>query len=624
MSFGKVKSLAENFKFQLFLICILTFAVYANTLSNQFVFDDVTFSNWTLVRSLENLPALLKGALPEPHYGDFRPTKGVILALDYKFWGLNVVGYHLQAIAIHITATILVYLIAFKIAKSRMVAFLTGLFFGLHPIHTEAITFITSSTDILGVVLFFASFLLYLKFLDEGRGRNKFLILSLVFSFFAYLVYELVLVLPLVIIFYDFCFENLRIKNLQDRWKRYALYFGVIVLYLIIRFLVLGVFKEQEYLGDSFFLTILAMAKVFLKYVWLLIYPFNLNVNHTISEGIFANGNFDSDFRLVTGQSFLEGQVLAGFGVLTGMLASAFYFFKRAPLITFSVGWFFMTLLAVSNILPISFLMAERYLYAASFAFCLLLAWGFRLSWERGFLRLPLRLVRPGIIAAVLILVFFYSFGTIKRNFDWRDNFTLWSRAAQGSPGSAMVLGNLASAYSEDGDYDKAIPLFEAAVEAKPDNSRVHVNLGIVNVKKGEWEKANSSFNNALRLDQNQPVARYWKGVIYEKQGMVDLAKEEYERSLVFDPNNYDAHINLGLIYMGEGKLDLAQQLFKRATVIERTYFAAYNNLAILYAQQGRYDLAIEQLKEALAIDPTNETLLENLRILETYQNGKN
>ncbi|MEK7165835.1 MAG: hypothetical protein AAB874_03450, partial [Patescibacteria group bacterium] len=96
---------------QVVIVVLLISLVYLNALPNQFVLDDDTFlANWQLTHDLKNLPVFLTGALPFEHLGDYRPLKGIILSLNYALFGVNPIGYHLQALLIHLVSVLLAYL----------------------------------------------------------------------------------------------------------------------------------------------------------------------------------------------------------------------------------------------------------------------------------------------------------------------------------------------------------------------------------------------------------------------------------------------------------------------------------------------------------------------------------
>src|SRR3990167_261403 len=280
-----------NTKFQLTIIILLTIGVYTNTFGNQLVWDDKTFAEWQQTASFANLPYFLKGNLPGPHQGDYRLFKGIILTFDKVVFANSLFVFHLQAILIHLSATLLVYFLTKEIFKqfyanrnesfdklrtsqandrrmSETVPFLTALLFGVHPVHVEAITFITSSTDILGISFLLAAFYFYLRATSQDRAKGRLLLISGVLAFLAFATYEVALVLPLLLVLYDFCLSH----EFKKRLRFHLFYLAIIVFYAILRFGVLKLSEENSYLAGSFYLTALAMVKVIAKYIDLTIF----------------------------------------------------------------------------------------------------------------------------------------------------------------------------------------------------------------------------------------------------------------------------------------------------------------------------------------------------------------
>ena len=115
----------KNFIF-VFLLVVVGVVVYANSFKNEFVWDCQTLVlNWNEIRSLKNIPCLLKGNVPMEHCGVYRPLRGVFYALNYKLWGKDPFGYHFNALLIHLCSTILVYFIILSIGKSQTLALMS-------------------------------------------------------------------------------------------------------------------------------------------------------------------------------------------------------------------------------------------------------------------------------------------------------------------------------------------------------------------------------------------------------------------------------------------------------------------------------------------------------------------
>ena len=619
--------LLANTKVHLLLITILTITVYLNTLGNQFVWDDKTFANWELTKSFKYLPELLKGVLPPPHEGDFRPLKGVILLADYKLFANNPFWYHLQAIVIHLAATLLFYLLTRKIfarvldvGQAGLIAAVTALLFGVHPVHTEAITFVTSSTDIVGVIFFVLAFYFYIKAVSQYRDRGKFLFISLMFGLLAYFAYEATLVLLPLLVLYDLCFGQKLGKVFLTQFPKYGLYFGTIVFYGILRFWILRVNPENSWPEGNFFLTMITMVKAFLKYVGLTVFPVQLSINHQIPEGISALFYVDYNRLAFLSQKLTDWPFLFSFGVLVVLILVGIFFYRRLPLFTFAIFWFFISLVPFANILPLNNFMSERYLYLASYGWCLSLAFAIYYLFNLHFrFSKYLKITTVSFLVAILT---FYSARTVLRNLDWRDSETLWSKTLARTPESVLANHNLGNVYAELGKLDRAIEYYQkAAANNSKKVARVNLNFGYALAKTGQANLAIIQFKKAAESDPQNYYAHFALGNAYSEIGKYDLAIDSYRKAIALWPAYFEAYIKLGIALAEKQNLGLAIEQFEKAAQLKPDSELPFLNLAVAYFKQDRLDLAGEAYQEVLKINPNNETAKQQLQKIQMIKN---
>jgi len=275
--------LFRNQWIQLALILLATTVVYTNMLGNGFVIDDQYFiKNWNLTRSWSNVGKLLFGANPESQPGVYRPIRGVLYLVYYHLFGVNPTGYHLHSLLVHLSATMLVYAITFRFinSKSPKTPMVAALLFGLHPIHTESITYIAASMEMTGVVSMLASFFCYLMITDrqssEKKHRYLLSFISITSAFLAYFTYEMTLTLPLLLLLYEYTLGYHIQHTHFERFRKILPYFLGVGGYFFVRFF-LGVgLSRGDYLAFSPYHTWLTMTKMIIKYLQLLIVPITL------------------------------------------------------------------------------------------------------------------------------------------------------------------------------------------------------------------------------------------------------------------------------------------------------------------------------------------------------------
>jgi hypothetical protein len=122
-------------------------AVYLNTLLNAFVWDDLYLVvDNTHIKSLTSIPGLFTEALfPRTQY--YRPLQAFTFAFDYRVWGLAAGGFHLTSALLHAAVAWMFYRLAARILRDPLAGVAAALLFAVHPLHTEAIAYLSGRSD---------------------------------------------------------------------------------------------------------------------------------------------------------------------------------------------------------------------------------------------------------------------------------------------------------------------------------------------------------------------------------------------------------------------------------------------------------------------------------------------
>jgi len=474
----------------------------------------------------------------------------------------------------------------------------TALLFGLHPVHAEAISFTTTSFDIIGVIFFFASLTRYLDYAD-GKGRAR-LYESYALAGLAFFTYEMTLTLPAMVLLHIWVFGK------REDLKAWAPYMVLAFSYLAMRFLVFDVTARAEYLEGSLSLTMLAMTKALWKYLTLTVIPVGLSVNHSLGEGIHAFVHSDYNRDAILAQAITDTVTLFALTVSLGLLTLAVAVRKRGGIASFSIMWFFLGLAPVSNLIPQTALMAERYMYISSFGFCLIVAWGAIKLYDWG----TERRVQPARLLPILLIVALtigYFGITFTRHFDWHDSISLWTSAIAASPDSGYNRYNMGVANRNFGP--------------EGGSSYSHYNLGGAYRDTGDLKARYALFKRAAELDGGNTEAYYNMGNIDFMRGDIDGAIDKYRYALSVKPWHSRAHANLCLAYTERGMTDLSIAHCIRATELEPGTPQIWNNLGVAYLKANRTEEAIPNFRRALSLDPYYGVAEKNLIKARTQHN---
>ena len=187
----------------IFLIAAAVILCYINTLQNPFIWDDeeIIVNNY-LIRNWKNAPEMFKTSVFGENLGKigfYRPLQLFSYSIDYSFWKLNPIGYHISNIIFHLLNVLLVFFLLIKLGIKRNFSFFASLLFAIHPINTEVVTYISGRGDLL--FLFF-SLLCFIFFINGTKGKQWHYFVSVILFILAILSKENAIVIPFIILVY--------------------------------------------------------------------------------------------------------------------------------------------------------------------------------------------------------------------------------------------------------------------------------------------------------------------------------------------------------------------------------------------------------------------------------------
>lgn len=515
-------------------IAILGFSIYANSLTNEFVYDDfIIVRGNTLITSWGNIKHLFsQDYFRLSREYSYRPMVTLAYFIDYSIGGMKPLGFHLTNVTLHIVNGILLYFFLIHLlaefkgeplwTKSNYwpgLPLLVSLFFIAHPIQTESVNAISFRAELLFTSFFFLSLITYLK-TRMARTKNQgriYYLSSLCFYLLSVLTKEMAFTLPLIIILIDL--SSYRSLERKARIKSYAGFLLVAAIFLYIRFFLMANRVNASaigYLGGTLYLALLSTAPIILTYLKLLLFPAPLYAEHMPSV-------FHSLTEPVVYLSILFIFLLFFFLIRN----------RKHPLLFFSGLWFFVTLLPVANIIPIPNPIAERYLYLPSIGFFILLGYAFIFFYRKG--------IKTKVIPIIILtgLIGLYSYLTIKQNHYWNNPIDFCERTLRFAPDSARMHINLGNAYDDIGKHEEAIASYKKAIEVDPGNVNAYNNLGYIYVSIGKHEEAIALFKKAIELDPNQALVHNNLAVAYYYEKQYGLAIKHCERAIELGYRNH-------------------------------------------------------------------------------------
>jgi Flp pilus assembly protein TadD len=626
------------------LLLILTLGIlgYSNTLTAPFQFDDVhNIVENPIVKNLDYYitptKAMVYNGLQEYPMLINRYIGTLTFALNYKINKLDVTGYHLVNILIHLINSLLVYwfcnLIFITLESgaggdnplflkhASTIALFTSLLFVAHPIQTQAVTFIVQRFASLATMFYLFSMIMYIKyrltFVDinnkcHGKKTSiRTLVYYLIALFTAVLAMktkEIAFTLPAMIVLFEFLFFKGEIKS------RILYLVPFILTMLIIPATLIYIVDLDGGVGTPTRLAtdmprfdyLFTEFRVIITYLRLVFFP--------------VDQNLDYDYPLY--HSIFEPEVFLSFLALLTICLTVIYSFwcyrKTQPLtrvICFGTAWFFATLSIESSIIPIVDVIFEHRMYLPSSGIFLVMSVllvmvvieGSRQKWVEG-----------AIFLSVILTALVFTGITYARNNVWNDKIALWQDVVNKSPEKARGYIHLGSAYFEKKDHDKAIKYYKKAIFLDPSRSNAHANLGKVFDDLGRTNEAIKEYREALRIKPHNIGARINLGTALDRLGRTNEAIIEFREASRIKPHNFMTHNNLGAALGKLGRTSEAVKEFREAVQINPDSAEAHNNLGIGLGKLGRRNEAIKEFSEALRINPDSAMVRNNLEMLKT------
>lgn len=575
----------------LFIIILLalSFAVYLNTYTNQFSYDDkAILLNDHRLRSLSSLPALFTHDYwMQSNTNLYRPLTMLTLAGNYFLSGESPWSYHVVNQLLHCLNVVLLFVFLGNFYRQEIgFRFLASAIFAVHPAATEAVNLIVGRAELLSFAFCISALHLSIRRVNGVRYLTG----SIAFFFLGMLSKESAMVLPVFLLLYHLYFE--RTASRRSFVRDMAGYGAVLLLYVMLRYAVLGSLGPQEMLqvfhGVPRTTIALTMAKVIASY-WLIAFlPLGFQVHYTFDDIPLA-------------ASLSDSRVLLSMVALALIAAAAVVTRKRDRPLSYFLLWPFIAFLPVMNVIvPTGVLMAVRLMYLPLAGYSVVLASILFLS--RPFIDRVWRSdhARSGVfVTIVCACLALFAAATMDRNADWKDADTLFRRELTLSPQNIAALQNLALSMPA-AEAEAALKKAMAASPADPRSYRI---LGIVYERQGDHAAAEAMFRRSLMADPNEEAHRAL-GILLSNAGRLDEAEEQFREAILLKPYKADAYEDLAVLLYKKGDWTAAFEASQRAMQLNPSSGQAHNLVGKYHVHQGRFDKAVEEFRRAVELSP--------------------
>lgn len=477
-----VEYLGRNRSTRMGVVGLLVVVVYLNIFRNGFFGDDFLFNyHWEAVRSVGGLVEIARGNLPVFIEGTYKPVMGFWYWFLYQMAGDEIWAYHLWSLGWHLLGTWLVMWLVEELIQSKVAGLISGLVFGLHPIHVEAVTYISASFDTAGMVIGIASVCLFVRAVGCKRENDARLWLrySWLMAGVAVFNHEINLMVGMVIIW---LWWVLRPRKLS-LWSVAKGYVVVNVAYISIRYWLVGISSRGEHVGGEFGKTMMVSLKALVRYVELLVWPTKMRLLHELPGEIRVSEIPSLVQTAMLRQNWSDAAVVWGVGVFLVWIGLIWVGRKKWPLGSWGLGYILLGLLPVMNLVPGASFVSERYAYFASVGFAILVGIGAKFLEKR-------KCRYQVIVLMILVGLVLGGYGRIVefRNRDWKSELSMWRVSVEQDPNNMWARFKLGEAYQQEGRMEWAITQYDRVFETVPRFGLVNLRLGLLYLDIGEEE----------------------------------------------------------------------------------------------------------------------------------------
>jgi protein O-mannosyl-transferase len=621
----------------IFLICAAGILVYSNSFACSFHFDDSpSIVEYVGIKSLFT-PRLIWRYTPSRFFAYWT------FALNYQVNGLNVIGYHILNIIIHIsTGLVLWRLIQFLFgtpalketpaARYKQILALAGaLIFVVHPVQTQAVTYIVQRISSLSTLLYLGGVLWYIRARLERQHRKR-KILSFVVAFLlsvlALLTKETAYTLPYALVLIEFFFMRTA-KKTRLIMVLCCIGVSVIVPLIMLSTKTIHIYETTSVSRVDYLITQFTVIPMYMR---LLVLPIRQSL----------------DYDLPVMYSMMNPRVIAGYILIMAVLAAGVLLYRHHRLMSFGIFWFFLTLSIESSIIPIRDLIYEHRLYLPMAGCCFVFVALIEIAGRH----ISHTYLRYAVVSIVLV----FGVTAYARNEVWKDDLSLWSDSIEKSPNKSRGYLNRGLALHKQDRYDEALRDYKNALRLDPKNWAAINNMGAILEMQGKLDSAIALYTRAIEMtrgryaepfygrsmmyirkgkyiealyDLNEFIySRPYDALAFYKRGCVQRelqlpkgAISDFSTAIAIDSSDGDFFFDRGVLLMQTGNPKKALSDFDNAIRRGSHGYDCYVNKGFILTQQRAYTEAITQYTLALQYEPNSVHVLNDRGL--TYFNNR-
>jgi tetratricopeptide (TPR) repeat protein len=621
----------------IFLLFTLIITIYSNTFNASWHIDDfpniinnkhiqlTELSPTALYRSLQLSDNLL-------NYRMCRPISFLSLALNWYIGNQQVIGYHIVNIIIHILASGFLYLLLLSLLEAprfaerfqgyeNNIALLATVLWAIHPIQTQAVTYIVQRMTSLAAMFYILGLFCYIKgrFQGDKKPRLAFFSASLICMFLAVGSKENAITFPLSIGLIEIIlFQNF--SSAENRKTCLRIATAAMVVTLVLAVLLLFAMLPDPF---STFQT-LSGKRSFSPAERLMTEP-RIVINYLIQIFYPLLNRFSVEHSVIISTSLVEPiTTILSLLSISGLLVFGFLWMHRFPAISLAILFYFLNHVVESSIISLELVFEHRNYLPSLFLF-LPVAIGV-VQGLRYFQREKKQVMLFLCASVLTLLLIVIGTTTFVRNGIWDSEKTLWEDAIKKAPLQARPWSSLADYYSAEGHYDKALEFYEASLTKQRITAFfpaiVLRNMGLIYTIKHDYENALDCYERALSTDPDYVEVLYDKASILIILGDWSTAKITMESLISRKDAEKDDFYLMGIILLKTNAPEEALNYFRMANQLSPHNPKTYTYIGVIMSMMGHYQKSDWFLRQASQL--TQDDIIPLLYRIDNHMKSGN
>jgi len=468
----------------------------------------------------------------------YAPLTLLSWSLDYIIDGLNPFVFHVVNLLLHLLIVGVVFYLAELLSKNKIIAFITALFFGIHPMHVEVVGWISARKDLLYTLFLLGSLIAYYFYINKTSKYPKYYyyFTCLLFFLLSLLAKGTAVILPLLLLLFDY----FKVRKINKKLFIEKIPFFILSLFFVI--LSIQIQDKGGAMNHRQFITVVDSLSIgfygYLNYLIKVIIPFNLSAYHPYPNTLGEPNPW-----------YYYASCLPILVLFFGLLS----IIKKNRSTVFAFAFFFIALIPVIQVLPFgTAVTADRYTYLPYFGVFYFVGLGSVWLFNN------YTNYRKVIVLSISSYVILLSVLSFKYSKTFHNGETLWSNVIEVYPDNFLAYMNRAEFLISRNKYTNALADLDVAINLNPDYVALYFNRAFINARLKNTALAFKDLNKVLQKDSSYMIGYLNRGLLYAEENKINEAIKDFTKVIELEPNEYYGYYNRALLYNKKGNISKA------------------------------------------------------------------